>query len=115
MAAVLSYPMTKVVELRLVRRRPIPTLRELVDRVHELSKDSDNMGFQAPHVQERMKARGKTMREVIEALQTGEGVKGPDVDKYGDLRIKLRRYVGGKRIQVVVAVRDKDFSVITVI
>jgi Domain of unknown function (DUF4258) len=107
--------MGKVVELKLVPRRPVPALRDLVERVHELAKDSDNFGFLHPHLQERMKLRGKTMRDILETLLKGEGVKGPDLDIYGDFRIKLRRCVCGKRVHVIVAVREKDFSVITVI
>jgi Domain of unknown function (DUF4258) len=110
--------MGKVIELKAHRRavpRPKPTLRELVERVHELSKDSDNFGFLHPHLQERMRLRGKSMRDVLETLRKGEGVKGPDLDQFGDYRIKLRRYVCGKRIQVVVAVRQNDFTVVTVI
>ena len=55
------------------------------------------------------------MREILETVRNGEGVSGPTLDAYGDLRIKLRRYVAGRRVQVVVAVREKDFSVVTVI
>jgi hypothetical protein len=107
--------MGDVIQLRQGHRKGPPTLKELVDRVRELSKNSDNIGFMSPHVQQRMKQRGKSMREVLEVLKKGEGVKGPDLDEFGDYRIKLRRSVCGKRTQVVVAVRDRDFSVITVI
>lgn len=55
------------------------------------------------------------MREILETLRKGEGVVTPTLDEYGDYRIKMRRIVSGKKIQVVVAVREKDFSVITVI
>ena len=59
--------------------------------------------------------RGKGMRDILEVLNKGEGVKGPDLDKYGDYRIKMRRHVCGKRTQVVVAVRKTDLTVVTVI
>jgi hypothetical protein len=107
--------MGKVIELRSQSRTAVPTLRELVNRVHELAKDSENFGFLHPHLQERMRIRGKSMREILETLQKGEGVKGPDLDKFGDYRIKLRRCVCGKRTQVVIAVRQHDFTVVTVI
>jgi hypothetical protein len=107
--------MGDVIQLRREQRKVPPTLNELVERVRELMKDTDNIGFMSPHVQQRMKQRGKSMREVLEVLKKGEGVKGPDLDEFGDYRIKLRRCVCGKRTQVVVAVRDNDFSVITVI
>jgi Domain of unknown function (DUF4258) len=107
--------MGNVVQLRRESRKATPSLVDLVNHLRILAKDSDNMGFLNPHVRERMKVRGKTMREVLEVLKKGEGVKGPDLDEFGDYRIKLRRCVCGKRTQVVVAVREHDFSVITVI
>ena len=106
--------MGKVIELKRMPRKVAPTLAELVARVHRLSQNSENIGFPHPHLRERMKQRGKTMREILETLKKGEGVKGPDLDKFGDYRIKLRRCVCGKRTQVVVAIREEDLSVITV-
>jgi hypothetical protein len=107
--------MGNVVELRPGHPRKEPTLLELVARVREIAKNSSNVGFDHPHVKQRMVQRGKTMREVIETLEKGEGVKGPDKDAYGDYRIKLRRCVCGKRTQIVVAVRESDLTVITII
>ena len=92
-----------------------PALAELVERVHELAKDTENIGFLHPHLQERMAQRGKTMRDILETVRKGEGTSGPTLDKYGDWRIRMRRFVAGRRVQVVVAVRQKDFSVVTVI
>ena len=106
--------MGDVVELK-PRPKKEPTLPELVAKVRELAKDSLKIGFDHPHIKQRMAQRGKTMREVLETLKKGEGVKGPDKDKYGDYRIKLRRCVCGKRTQIVVAVRESDLTVITVI
>jgi hypothetical protein len=48
-------------------------------------------------------------------LRKGEGISGPTKDQYGDWRIKVRRYVAGRRVQVVVAVKEKEFTVVTVI
>jgi hypothetical protein len=107
--------MGNVVQLRQGLKKVPPTLKELVERVRHLMQDSENIGFMNPHVKQRMKQRGKTMREILEVLKKGEGVKGPDLDEFGDYRIKIRRCVCGKRTQVVVAVRENDFSVITVI
>ena len=107
--------MGRVIELRPAHPRKEPTLQELVARVRDLVQDSLNVGFDHPHIKERMAQRGKTMRDVLETLKKGEGVKGPEKDKYGDYRIKLRRSVCGKRTQVVVAVRERDLTVITVI
>lgn len=115
--------MGRVIDLSSHRKKPPqrkltalskPTLRELVLRLRELRKDSDNMGLPHPHLKMRMKQRGKSMRDILETLKKGEGVSGPTLDRYGDWRIKLRRCVAGKRTQVVVAVRNTDFTVITV-
>lgn len=105
----------KVIPFELVRQKPTPTLRELTDRIHRLAKEDPDCITYSVHLQDRMRQRGKTMRDVLETLKKGEGVKNPEVDAYGDFRIKLKRCVSGKRVQVVVAVRDKDLSVVTVI
>ena len=55
------------------------------------------------------------MRQVLEVLREGIGVDGPTLDEYGDFRIKLRRKVAGRRIQVVVAVKETHFVAVTVI
>ena len=34
-----------------------------------------NVSFDHPHLQERMATRGKTMRDILETLAKGEGVK----------------------------------------
>ena len=105
----------EIVPIGQPKPKPPPTLSELVQRVHELAKDSDNIGFLSPHAQMRMQQRGITMRLVLETLRKGEGISGPTKDQYGDWRIKLRRHVAGRRVQVVVAVMEKEFSVVTVI
>lgn len=106
--------MGKVLEFKAPKQTPVPTLAELVARVRELAKDSQNMTLPDPHLRQRMQQRGKTMRDILETLKKGEGIKGPDLDKFGDYRIKLRRCVCGKRTQIVVAIREKDFSVVTI-
>lgn len=105
----------KVVPIGRSTAKPPPTLSELVERVHDLAKDTENIGFLHPHLQERMALRGKTMRDILETVRRGEATSGPTLDKYGDWRIRMRRFVSGRRVQVVVAVREKDFSVVTVI
>ena len=90
-----------------------PSLAELVERIREMAKDTDNMGVLHPHLQERMVQRGKSMRDILETVRNGEGVSGPTLDKYGSWRIKLRRFVAGRRVQLVVAIRERDFSVVT--
>jgi hypothetical protein len=92
-----------------------PTLAELVDRVRVIAKDTENIWFLHPHLQKRMALRGKTMRDILETFRKGEGVSGPTMDRYGDWRIKIRRFTAGRRVQVVVAVREQDVSVVTII
>lgn len=104
-----------VVPIGQPRKKPPPTLTELVERVHELAKDTENIGLLHPHLKQRMTQRGKTMRDILETVRKGEGVSGPVRDDYGDWRIKMRRFVAGRRVQVVVAVHMRDFSVVTVI
>jgi hypothetical protein len=87
----------------------------LVERVHRLAQRTENIGFLHPHLRQRMAQRGKTMRDILETVRRGEGVSGPTLDQYGDGRIRMRRSVAGRRVQVVVAVRERDFSVVTVI
>lgn len=106
--------MGNVIEFNPAKRKVPPTRQELVGRLRELAKDSWNMDMPSPHLKERMQQRGKSMRDILETIAKGEAIKGPDLDQYGDYRLKLRRCVCGKRTQVVVAVREKDFSVITV-
>ena len=104
----------EIVPIGQPKPKPPPSLVELVERVHEMAKDTNNMGVQHSHLQERMARRGKSMRDILETVRKGEGVSGPTLDRYGDWRIRLRRLVAGRRVQVVVAVREKDFSVVTV-
>jgi len=105
----------EIVPIGQPKPKPPPALLELVKRVQELAKDSESIGFLHPHLRTRMGQRGTTMRLVLETLRKGEGISGPKKDQYGDWRIKMRRHVAGRRVQVVVAVREKDFSVVTVI
>lgn len=105
----------KVIPFQLVRQEAPPTLRELTDRVHQLAKENPDCINYSVHLQDRMSQRGKTMRDILETLKKGKGAKSLGVDQYGDFRIKLNRSVAGKRIQIVVAVREKDLSVVTVI
>ena len=55
------------------------------------------------------------MRQALEVLRKGRPVSGPALDEYGDWRIKLTRKVAGRRVQVVVAVKEKHLVVVTVI
>jgi hypothetical protein len=98
-----------------LRHPKAPPLAELVNRVRELAKDSENFGFAYPHVQQRMRQRGLVMRQVLETIEKGEPISGPDMDPYGDWRIKLRWRVCRRTVQVVVAIKERSFMVVTVI
>lgn len=102
-----------VVPLR--RRNAPPSRAELVERLRALAKDSANMEFDHPHLQQRMKERGIAMRQVLEVVRKGDCVSGPTLDEYGDWRLKLTRMVAGRRVQAVVAIRESNFTVVTAI
>lgn len=95
------------------KAKPDPTEEELKTKVWGLSKDSENVVFDKPHFQQRLAERGITMRQVLEVLRHGEVIHGPTKDKFKDWRIKLCRKVAGRRIKVVVAVKDDHIVVIT--
>lgn len=92
-----------------------PSSEDLAARVRELSVTSDNIRFDAPHVRQRMLQRKISMRQVLEVLRHGECVSRPKLDEYGDWRIKLKRVVAGRRVQVVVAVKRHSIAVVTTI
>ena len=96
-------------------RNVAPTRNELVERVQGLATDTRNMRVDHPHFRDRMSERGVSMRQVLEVLRKGIGVDGPTLDDCGDYRIKLKRKVAGRRTQVVVAVKETHFVVVTVI
>jgi len=52
---------------------------------------------------------------VLETIRKGSAVGTPHLDEWGDWRIKLRRRVAGRRVQVIVAVKTDHFVVVTVI
>jgi hypothetical protein len=83
--------------------------------VHALARDSANIQFGHPHFQQRLAERNVSMRQVLETLRTGSVIDGPKRDQWGDWRVKLQRRVAGRRVQVVVAVKDDRLDVVTVI
>ena len=86
-----------------------PSADDLIEQVHKLAQDSENIRFYVPHAQQRMRERNIGIRQKIEVLRAGDHASGPVQDQYGDWRIKLRRMVAGKRVQVVVAVKKNLF------
>src|ERR1700733_14857042 len=89
---------------------PPESLENLVEKVHELAKNSDNIYLDNPHVQLRMKERKVTIRQILDVLRHGKGVDGPNLDRYGDWRIKLKRFSAGRSVQVVIVVKSSHLE-----
>ena len=101
-----------VIPLRKKKHKSPPG--DLEARVHALSAaDSLNVRMSEPHFKDRMLERGVDMRSVLEVLRTGTSVGSPELDDYGDWRIKMRRKVAGRRVDVVVAVCANHVECIT--
>ncbi len=94
---------------------PFITLEEMVKKAHELAKNSEDVYWDAPHVQQRMKERQVTIRQILHVLREGKGIDGPTLDKYGDWRIKMKLFSAGRTVQVVLVVREDHLEIITVI
>ena len=94
---------------------PPESLEELVRRTQELAKNSENVYWDNPHVQLRMKQRNVTTRQIFDVLRNGKGIDGPNLDQYGTWRIKLKRYSAGRVVQVVVVVKKDHLEIVTVI
>lgn len=74
-----------------------------------------DVDFEQPHFRERLQDRDITMRQVLSTLQKGKIVDGPKRDVHNDFRVKMKRYVAGRKIQVVVALNVGKCTVVTVI
>jgi len=96
-------------------KTPPEPLEKLVKRAHELAKKSENVGWDCPHAQQRMRERGISIRQIFDVLRNGKGVDGPTLDQCGEWRIKLKRFSAGRNVQVVVVVREDFLEVVTVI
>jgi hypothetical protein len=80
-----------------------------------MAQDSSRIRFDHPHIQQRLAERKLNMRQLLEVLRKGSVVSGPTLDPYGDWRVKMKRLVAGRRVQVVVAVKEDHFVVVTAI
>ncbi|MFI5334477.1 MAG: DUF4258 domain-containing protein [Chlamydiales bacterium] len=94
------------------RRR---SLDEWAVIAHEVSKKSENVYWDSPHVQLRMRERKVTIRQIFDVLRHGKGIDGPTLDRYGDWRIKLKRFSAGRVVQVVVVIQESRLEIVTVI
>jgi hypothetical protein len=89
----------------------------MVSRIRELA-DSGRLGamrFDEPHFRQQLVERELNMRQVLETVRKGCPVGVPTLDQWEDWRIKLRRRVAGRRVQVVVALKEDHFVAVTVI
>ena len=77
--------------------------------------DESEIDFDQPQFRERLRDRDISMRQVLSTLRKGEVTDGPRRDVHGDFRVKLKCYVAGRKIQVVVALNVSKFTVVTVI
>ena len=84
-------------------------------RPRELAGDASNIVFDHPHFQERLRARGLSLRHAIQCLRAGGIVDGPTLDNYGAWRIKVSTRIAGRRVQVVVAYKSERFDAITIV
>ena len=105
----------KIVPLRAKQPSSVPSREELVEKIRELAKETINLRFDHPHIQQRLAERGITMRQILEVLRHGRATSNPTPDGYGDWRIKLKRKVAGRRVQVVLAVKEDYLVVVTAI
>jgi hypothetical protein len=96
-------------------RKLPPTREELVARVRAFAFGTTKMRMDNPHLKTRMRERNITMRQMLEVIRTGEANQDPQLDDWGDWRIRLVRKVAGRRVQVVVAVSETYISPVTVI
>ena len=80
-----------------------------------MAKRSENVYWDNPHVQLRMRERRVTSRQIFDVLREGKGIDGPTLDKYGDWRIKMKRFSAGRVVQVVVVVKEDHLEIVTVI
>ena len=83
-----------------------PQVGQLVQRVHALSADSANVRMGIPHFQESLVDHRIDMRSVLEVLRNGRVIGLPELDQFGDWRIRMTRKVAGRRVVVVVAVSE---------
>ncbi len=95
--------------------KAVPSAADLIDHVRQLATNSLNIRMDNPHLQSRLAQRGLGMRHVLETLRHGRAPRAPILDEYGDWRIKIERKVAGRKVQIVVAVKDDHFVVVTAI
>ena len=89
--------------------------RDYCARHIKVCLERSDVDFEQPHFRERLQEREITMRQVLSTLQKGDIIDGPKQDFHNDFRVKMMRYVAGRKIQVVVALNVGKCTVVTVI
>ena len=96
------------------QRQTSPSASDLAGQVRALAAaESENVWMDSPHFQRRMVQRGIDMRSVLEVLRKGRPFGSPQLDENGDWRLKMRRRVAERRVEVVVAVYVDHIECIT--
>lgn len=93
-----------------------PRLDELSNQIRVMAArgaDTTRVHFGHTHFRDQLAARKVNMRQVPETLR--EGSRNPTLDRYGDWRVKLGHVASGRRVQVVVAVKQDHIVLMTVI
>lgn len=102
---------------RTVIKFPAPSMsadpEDLLDHVRGLAAESENLRMEEPHFREQMQLRNISMRQVLETIRNGIINDGPKLDKHGDWRVRLCRKVAGRRVQVVVVVKEFHLVIVT--
>ncbi len=100
---------------------PFPQRREREPTSDELAAlarkhlAGGNVEWDHEHFQLRMRRRGVSIRQVLEAVKVGEVRKPPRKDEYGDWRVRFEKFVAGRTVRVVVAVKEDYAVLVTVI
>jgi hypothetical protein len=95
-----------------------PSQRQLERHIREAACDTANIHIKRKHTVARMNQRGITRSMVYEALRLGVIDMTPEPDpRFPGVRCRMRRFVAGKDVAVVVYVDypGPDLIVITVI
>lgn len=97
-------------------RQNAPSAQQLLTRIRQMAEPgTDRIGFDQPHFKQRLAERHINMRQVLETLRKGSPVGEPSLDEWGDWRLKLKRLVAGRRVQIVVAVKADYCECVTAI
>lgn len=93
---------------------PVPTAGQMLSRIREMVEQG-KMQWDEPHFRQRLVERQLSMRQILETAKKGTPVGSPRLDEWGDWRLKLKRKVAGRRVQVVVAMKSDHFVFVTAI